>query len=251
MPPPREVSLGHMTQIVLDGAVWQQASEYPASQVWADEAERLFAFLETQQMFHRFLPRLRAREREMTSALAEARAGFFFHRNGFRILRWEPEEVCGHPGDLDIQWGETDPIFVEVKGPGWEGELTEAERKARRKELPKYIDAESRLIAPLNPVFYAVNKALPKLAERRSNLVVLVDDLFVSPIDLPNAFLTSDVENFLSDSTRRCVGGVFLLKPVCHGDFVEYSRYFVRNIGAVRPLPDLPILNEDVTDART
>jgi hypothetical protein len=107
--------------------------------------------------------------------MAEARAAFFFHRNGFQILRWEPEEVPDHPGDLDIQWQESEPIFVEVKGPDWEGELTEAERVAGRTSLPKYINAEGRAIVPQERVLYAITRALPKLAEQRANLVVVVD----------------------------------------------------------------------------
>jgi hypothetical protein len=148
MPAPDEVILGPLTRLVVGNAKWRESSQYPAFQVWADEAERLFAFLEAQSMFERFLPRLCAREREKTAAMAEARTGFFFHRNGFRILRWEPEEVKDHPGDLDIQWRNCEPIFVEVKAPDWEGELTERERHEGRKDLPKYINAEGRAIAP-------------------------------------------------------------------------------------------------------
>ncbi|MDP2605534.1 MAG: hypothetical protein Q8S00_23580 [Deltaproteobacteria bacterium] len=239
MPPPAEVKLGPLTRTVLDGAVWRDESKYPAFQVWADEAERLFAFLEAQGVFKRFLPRLRAREREKTAALAEARAGFFFHRNGFRILRWEPEEVPGHPGDLDLQWQESEPIFVEVKGPDWEGELTEAERRAGRKDLPKYINAEARAIAPQDRVLYAITKALPKLAERRANLVVVVDDLFVSPVELPKEYLTAVLATALADPACRFLGGVFLLSPVTYGGFVEYRKYFVPNVDAAHPLPDV------------
>lgn len=77
------------------------------------------------------------------AAFAEALAGFYFHRNGFRVLRWESEEVSGVPGDLEVAWRDTDPIFAEVKCPRWEGELTEEERTAR-KQRPKYINAEYR-----------------------------------------------------------------------------------------------------------
>jgi hypothetical protein len=207
--------------------------------VWADEAERLFAFLQAQGVFEQFLPRLCAREREKTAALAEARAGFFFHRNGFHILRWEPEEVAGRPGDLEIQWRSSEPMFLEVKGPDWEGELTEAERRAGRKDLPKYINAEGRAIAPQERVVYAITKALPKLAEHRANLVVVVDDLFVSPVELPKDHLTAVVANALADLACRFVGGVFLLNPVSYGEFVEYRKYFIPNVGAAHPLPDV------------
>jgi hypothetical protein len=237
--------VGPLTRTVLDGAAWREESLYPATQVWADKAERIFAFLETQQVFPQFLTRLRAREREKTAALAEARAGFFFHRNGFRISRWEPEEVRGRPGDLEVQWRETEPIFVEVKGPNWEGELTEDERQNGRKELPKYINAEGRAVAPQERVVYAISKAAPKFAENRPNLVVIVDDLFVSPIDIPKEQLVVAVTNALADRSCRCVGGVFLLNPVSYGHFVEYRKFFVRNVGALHPLPD--VVNEGLT----
>lgn len=237
MPRPQDVKLGPLTRAVVEGAIWREESEYPAFQVWADEAESLLAFLVAQGVFERFLPRLRAREREKTAALAEARAGFFFHRNAFRIIRWEPEEVPGRPGDLDIQWRDSEPIFVEVKGPDWQAELTDVKRGAGRKDLPKYINAEGRAIAPQERVTYAISKALPKLGERRANLVVVVDDLFVSPLDLPKDYLTAVIAKDLTDPARNLVGGVFLLNPVCYGDVVEYRKYFVPNVDAIHPLP--------------
>lgn len=239
MPPPSDVNLGTLTRTVLDGAVWREQSQYPATQVWADEAERLFSFLVTQGVFERFLPRFRAREREKNGALAEVRTGFFFHRNWFRILQWEPEAIRGRPGDLEIQWRDSEPIFVEVKGPGWESELTEDERRRGRKGLPKYINGEGRAIAPQEHVLSAINKALPKLSQDRANLVVVVDDLFVSPIDLPKEQLVAVVANALADESCRVVGGVFLLSPVNYGNFVEYRKCFIANAAASHPLPDL------------
>ena len=237
MPPPDKVKLGPLTRAILDKAEWRESSKYPAFQEWADEAERLFAFLQAQGIFERFLPRLCAREREKTAAMAEARAGFFFHRNGFRILRWEPEEVTGRPGDLDIQWRNSEAIFVEVKAPDWEGELTERERRDGRKDLPKYINAEVRAIAPQERVLYAIAKATPKLAEHRANLVVVVDDLFVSPVEMLKDHLSAAVANHLADPERCLVGGVLLINPVSFGQYVEYRKYFMPNVSAKHPLP--------------
>jgi hypothetical protein len=240
MSPPNNVKIGPLTRAVLNGAVWSENSEFPAFQVWADEIDGVLSFLVVQEVFDRFLPRLRARERD--GALAEARAGFFFHRNGFRIIRWEPEEVHNHPGDLDIQWRTSEPIFIEVKGPGWEGELSEVERQAGRLNHPKYINAEGRAIAPAEHLLFAVSKALPKLSESRINLIVVVDDLFVSPIELPKDYLTSVICQGIAGPQFRVVGGVFLLNPViysCSNDFVEYRKYFIPNGSALRPLPDI------------
>ncbi len=116
MPPPSTIKLGPFTTTVLDRAVWREESVFPAFQEWADETERILSFLESQGVLGRFMSRLTARERE--GAFAEARAAFYFHRNGFRVVRWDPEAVAGRPGDLELQWRDTPPIFVEVKGPG-------------------------------------------------------------------------------------------------------------------------------------
>ena len=150
MPPPSEINLGSLTQTVLDGAVWRNESEFPAFQTWADEVERVFSFLVAQNVFERFLPRLRARERD--GALAEARAGFFFHRNRFHILDWEPIAVPNRPGDIEIQWQDGEPLFIEVKGPGWEGELSPEEIRSGRQHLPKYVNAEGRAVGPTERV---------------------------------------------------------------------------------------------------
>ena len=115
---------------MVEGSVWLDKSVFPAHQEWADETEKVLAFLESQGVLDSMMSRLTARESERDGALAEARTGFFFSRNGFRIVEWEPEAVMGRPGDLEIQWRDTPTIFVEVKGPGWEGELSDEEIRA-------------------------------------------------------------------------------------------------------------------------
>lgn len=236
MPPPSDVNLGSLTRSVLDGAVWRNESVFPAFQAWADEVECVLSFLAAQGIFDRFLKRLRAREYE--GALAEARAGFFFHRNGFRILRWEPEAIAGRPGDLEIQWRDGVPVFVEVKGPGWEGELSPDEIRVGRQHLEKYINAEARAVGPVERVLYAIEKSLPKFAPDRPNLVVVVDDLFISPTELPKDYLIGTITRGIVGPEFRRVSAVFLLNPVSYGGPVEYRKYFVPNAGAEAALPE-------------
>lgn len=240
MTAPRDVQLGPMTRSMLEGATWQQSSEFPAHQNWADDIERVLCFLVAQGVFERFLPRLRARETERDGALAEARTGFFFHRNGFRILQWEPEAVAGRPGDLDIQWRDTEPFFVEVKGPGWEGELTRDEIAEGRTTAPKYINAEARAIDPTERVVYAVEKALPKFSPDRINLVVVVDDLFFSPTELPKPLLEGRLTRALVEDRFRPVAGIFLLNPCSYTgeNQVEYIDHYIPNPKAARFLPN-------------
>jgi hypothetical protein len=221
---------------VLDGAVWRDDSEFPASQHWADEVERVLSFLVSQDKFGEFLPRLRARERD--GAFAEARVAFFFHRIGFKITDWEPVAVANRPGDLEMRWRDSEPIFVEVKGPGWEGELAQEEIKAGRQHAPKYINADARFVDPVKRVLYAVAKAIPKLDGKRCNLVVVVDDLFLSPTEMPRQILGGQLTSGLNDLNYAPVSAVFLLSPASYGQGVEYRKYFVPNAGAARPLPN-------------
>jgi hypothetical protein len=55
--------------------------------------------------------------------LAEALTSFFFFRNGFQILDYDPPGADGNEGDLTIQWRTSTRIFVEIKNPSWLGEL--------------------------------------------------------------------------------------------------------------------------------
>jgi hypothetical protein len=215
MPPPLNVELGPLTRTVLDRSVWREDSQFPAWQEWADETERILSFLVAQGQFERFLPRLRARERE--GAFAEIRFAYFLHCNGFRILQWEPEGVSGRPGDLEVDWRGTGAIFIEVKGPGWEGELSPEERAKGRLAKGKNVDMEVRSVDSIGPVLYAIDKSLPKFAKDRCNLVAVVDDLFTSPTGVPLGWLTASIEKHLASPTYACVGGVFLMRAELYG----------------------------------
>ena len=239
MPPPKHVALGPLTRTVLDKAVWRDESEFPAHQAWADDTERVLSFLETRGMLEKLLPRLWAREREGT--FAEARTAYFFSRNGFQVLRLEPEEVKGRPGDLEIQWLNTEPIFVEIKGPGWEAELSTDQLKAGRQHQPKHIHLEARAVDPVGPTLWAIDKALPKLSPTRCNLVVLMDDLFISPVDLPQGWLPQILDKHLAASERKVVSGVYILNPVSYGEGVEYRKFFHPNRSASRRLPGVVV----------
>ena len=241
MPPPDDVVLGSLTRTMPDRAAWRSTSVFPATQKWADETERILSFLEVQDVLDDFLPRLSARESERDGAMAEARTGFFFARNGFRILRWEPEEVPNRPGDLEMQWRDSEPIFVEVKGPGWQGELSPEALKEGRQRLPKYIQGEARVVDPSERVAFAIQKAVPKLAANRINLIVVADDLFFSPTEIPTTILNSRVQRVLADPQYRDVSGVLMLNAVSYsdgGNDVGYRTYFVPNANPARLLPE-------------
>ena len=223
--------------MLLDRSVWSATSEFPAGQAWADDTERILSFLQAQGVLDALLPRLLAREWE--GAYAEARVGYFFKCNAFRILKWEPLEVPDRPGDLDIQWKETEQIFVEVKGPGWEGELSDEERKTGRKNQPKYINAEARMLDTIGSIAKAIDKALPKFSPARANIVATSDDLFMSALDMPLDMLEARILRHLKETRCACVGGVLVLQVVKPSDRqLEYRHYFISNPSGTHPLSE-------------
>lgn len=57
-------------------------------------------------------------------------------------MGWEPLGNDGARGEYSVAHEGEDSIFVEVKSPGWEGELGLEERLAGRTKKPKYIVGE-------------------------------------------------------------------------------------------------------------
>lgn len=236
MPPPPDVVLGPLGRRVVDGAPWQPTSAYPARQQWADELERLLEFLQAQGRIESLLPRLRGKESQLEGALAEVRTGFFLHHHGFDILRWEPEAVADRPADLEVSRCGSPAVLVEVKGPGWESELTEAERAAGRKALGKFVHGEVFSSDPIRSVLYAIDKSLPKLCAGQANLVAVVDDLRLSPTGLPPGWAESAVQEYLAGPSMRVVGGVLLLTPE-KSSHLHYIFRYIPNRVALDPLP--------------
>jgi hypothetical protein len=211
-------------------ARWLGEDEFPSDQPWADEVEAVLSFAGVQGQFEARLGRLRGNCRQRDAALAELRVAFFFHRNGFRILEWEPIATL-RAGDLLIQWPGTAPIFVEIKAPDWEGELSGDER-SMRKRLPKDISGEARWVDPVGAVLSVVEDgALPKFSDSTPNLVVVHDNLFVSPALAPGDVLQESLSTELRREAFRRVGGLFFVHPVLRSPFVEvvYATLFVEN----------------------
>lgn len=239
MAPSDDVNLGPRTKDLLARSTWSQANPYPAHQSWADECEQLLAFLDGEGVFNQFLPRISANEWE--GALAEARSAFYLKTKGFQITDWQPRAKPEIPGDLEIQWHDTERIFVEVKGPGWESELTQEELRAKRQRQPKYINAEARVVDPYESIAYAIGKAVPKFVTTRPNLVVVSDDFFFSPLEGGlRELLEYRVSDILSDSKFKIVSAVLLLKAISYIEEpgVRYFQYFVPNPNNEHPIAD-------------
>ena len=84
-------------------------------------------------------------------------------------------------GEYLIQGPSGKNTFVEVKSPGWEGELSDEERKGGRLRQEKYLAFEGRPVAPWKAIQFAADKAYKKFATDIPNLLIVADDLFLMP----------------------------------------------------------------------
>ena len=211
--PPPYVEFGVLTSTMMDLADWRGKDEFPSSQLWADEIERVFSFAHSQEQFGRYLPVLRSPISQRDSALAELRVAFYFHRNQFRVTAWNPIGANRNEGEFFVSGPSGTNVFVEVKSPGWEGELSDAERASGRTRKPKYLHAEARAIAPWERIQFAVNKAYKKFSSYTPNLLVIADNLFVSlqhgtELHVGQALYGKRDGGCFTDSSYENIGGV-------------------------------------------
>ena len=99
-----EIKLGPLTRAMCDSPSWKGQDDFPSSQLWADELEKVLSFLQVHAQFECYLPVLKGKLTQRDGALAEARVAFFFHRNGFLILSWEPKGASDNLGEFEISF---------------------------------------------------------------------------------------------------------------------------------------------------
>src|SRR5260370_39786610 len=106
---------------------------------------------------------------------------------GFRVVQWEPAGYGATKGEYRVSLPDSPDVFIEVKQPGWQGELMprrNAERKAQsdeakkrlqtRKNQDKYINGEGGAVGPQIDAMDVIRRnALPKLTDRCRNLVMM------------------------------------------------------------------------------
>ena len=151
----------------------------------------------------------------------------------------EPASTTGFPGDLLVQLGQATPIFVEVKGPDWEGEFQsemEKEEFLERKSLGKYVDGEARAGSPVQIPFTVIrDNALKKFADDRPNMAVVVDDMMLSPADA-RGVIDGQVEAFFREPATTRLGAIlFLLPEFPAGSASRYVSNFYDNAAALVP----------------
>jgi hypothetical protein len=99
-------------------------------------------FADDQDRLRQFVPRLEAKNTERDEALCELRVAYWLHHNNLPILQWDLPALNGKVGEYLIGTPEDQKVVVEVKSPGWEGEVSDEARRAGRTKQPKHQPGE-------------------------------------------------------------------------------------------------------------
>ena len=235
---PEQHPLLHRMQL---GARWLGKDDYPASPTVADEHERWLGFVSENGQLDRFLPRLRDRPGQRDDALAEIKAAYFLSEHcALPICEWEPPGANGSVGEFLVDLPDGRRMFVEVKAPGWEGEVVEAEGyRSDRLAEPKYLHADGRSTAPRQIVCDSVTKAYPKMPGDIPTLLVVCGDLIVSLNDWPHNALEPENGSFYGSAHER-LGAVGIL-TVDFSDGWSGARFRHSVYHNPRRLPDVAV----------
>jgi hypothetical protein len=208
---------------LLREAGWAGKDSYPATPESRSELAEILGFLQGQNRLDSFWPRLTStRPPERDDALQEIRVARFLTANGFRVVEWEPKGTGMLRGEFSVEVLASPPVFVEVKSPGWEGQLSQTERDSGRAKQEKYQDLQGGADDPWRAIRAGVKKAYPKFPPGRPSLLVIADDRFVpvahwgriaaeQALFLKSSTLDGEVGYFTSDKFEN-LGGVGLFK---------------------------------------
>ena len=137
------------------------------------------SFADDQGRLRHFIPRLESKNTQRDEALDELRVAYLLHHSHFPVVQWEPPGLNGKVGEYLIGTPEGQHVFVEVKSPGWEGELSDEERNAGRAKQPKHQQGEGGAFGNWQPLkrCIASSRTYPKFSPTQPNLLIVADDL--------------------------------------------------------------------------
>jgi hypothetical protein len=178
-------ALGPVARKLVSPDRWTDS--YPATPEASRELDVLLQFADERGQAAKFVSRLETRNHNRDETLNELRVAYWFDQHGFPILQWDPPGLNGMVGEYLIDSPENVPVFVELKSPGWEGDLTEAEQRTGRTTQPKYRDGDGGAFGNWQPIQRCIEspKTYSKFTSMQPNLLVIADDLKVSLIDSP------------------------------------------------------------------
>lgn len=216
-------------------------SQFLHDQALIEDLTLVLNHLEKHQQIEKYIPRFKGKQTQVIGALAESRISYFLEQNGFKICTWEPAGAGNYEGDFTVQLGNLPQIFVEVKAPTWEGELTREELLGERKLQPKYLHAEARFADPVSLIVGAIEKALPKFEKNKINLLAVGGYLsFLSPFEIPRNIFEPKINYELSKINIEYLGGIFILDSGNWGNGIQYKSYYIRNpvVQSISSLPE-------------
>jgi len=103
---------------------------YPVWESYSRELDALVDWASAKGCLWRFQSRLESKNTQRDEALAELCLAYLLDSVDFPIVRWDPLGANGKKGEYLLATPETTDLFVELKSPGWESELTPAQRAA-------------------------------------------------------------------------------------------------------------------------
>jgi hypothetical protein len=207
--------------------------EYPSCAEFAQELDELLQFADLQGQLKRFAPRLECGRTQRDEALEELRVAFLLYHTGFPIVQWDPPGLNGKLGEYLISTLEQQNVFVEVKSPGWEGELSQEQLDAGRAKQEKYRQGEGGAFGNWQPVqrCIASENTYPKFAPTQPNLLIIADDLKVSlhdslnhvDIALYNTHQGYGIAGSFTSGAFENLGGLGVFRAILTGRGVEYE----------------------------
>jgi hypothetical protein len=209
------------------------SDKYPAWPAYAAELDALLTFCDQEGRLSQYVPRLESKSAQRDEALEELRVAYWLHHNGFLIIQWEPPGLNGKVGEYLVHTPEQKTVFVEVKSPGWEGEISHDERKAGRTRQPKHRSGEGGALGNWIPLqkCIASEKTYPKFDPAQPNLLVVADDLKVNLHDCPehveialyNTHPGYGCMGFFTSSAFANLGGIGIFRAISVGRGIEYE----------------------------
>jgi hypothetical protein len=241
--------LGPIACQYLAGHKWSTADTYPATAALANELEDMLKFALDSGVIEKFTPRLLETDRKRDEALSELRTALFFQRNGFNVFGWDPKGEGNHVGEFRVERPGEPSIFVEVKSPGWEAQISDEERRKTRSKEPKILPGivEGAAAGTWEQLRNCIrHNAYAKFTSSDANLLVITDD-FKPPLDDWMADIAlyqqgneygNEPGYFTSNQFERLGGiAVLQLEDFKSSASVSYSYKFYPNPYALIPLP--------------
>jgi hypothetical protein len=227
------IAVGPLTSAMCNQGRWRaEETLYPHWQVYADEIESVLRFAEAQHQLERYWPRLTARKAQRDSALDEIRIAYYFHRNEFEIVEWEPVGQHNRMGEYLVRGPSNVDVFVEVKGPRWEGELKPWEIQQGRTKQPKDLDSEARWVSPRKRIQIEIDKAYGKFAPTTHNLLVIAGYrgfMALNEIQAREALYNARLSGYFTTPAYENLGGVGIFSMGNHISETAYEMSIFLN----------------------